>query len=202
MNSFRLIVVTCLSVLMLSACGGGGGSSSGGVSSGGSASSTEGTSGNSDDSGNDNPGNNETCEMDVNEEDMLTQVNAARASGYQCGNDNLPAVAALTWSCVLEQAAFSHSTDMATNNFFSHTGSDGLSVSNRVDATGYDWSAVGENIAAGQTSVTQVVQGWLNSEGHCRNIMSVNFSEFASARVNTSSSDYPSYWTQVFANPR
>ena len=91
---------------------------------------------------------------------------------------------------------------MATNNFFSHTGSDGLSVSNRVDATGYEWSTVGENIAAGQSTVTQVVQGWLNSEGHCRNIMNANFTELGAERVDSTSADFSTYWTQVFAAPR
>ncbi len=91
---------------------------------------------------------------------------------------------------------------MAENNFFSHTGSDGLSVSGRVTATGYDWSAVGENIAAGQSTVDQVMQSWLDSEGHCKNIMSDQFDEFAVSRVDTDSADYDHYWTQVFAAPQ
>jgi len=73
-----------------------------------------------------------------------------------------------------------------------------LQVSNRVTATGYTWSAVGENIAAGYSSVEAVMQGWLESPGHCRNIMSDQYREFAVSRVDVNDSDYSSYWTQVF----
>jgi uncharacterized protein YkwD len=197
-NTSTLLLTTCFTALFLTACGGGGGSSS----DSGSVTSAGNNAQNTNDTNDTNEPNNTGCELDVNEQDMLDQVNAARASGYTCGSDDLPAVSALTWNCDLEAAAFSHSTDMATNNFFSHTGSDGLSVANRVDAQNYNWSAVGENIAAGQTSVTQVVTGWLNSEGHCRNIMNGSFTEFGSSRVDSVAADYPTYWTQVFARPR
>jgi uncharacterized protein YkwD len=113
----------------------------------------------------------------------------------------MPAVAQLSWSCQLQNAAQAHSSDMAKNNFFSHTGSDGLSVSDRVTASGYSWRSVGENIAAGQTTITRVMTGWLDSPGHCRNIMSSSFTEFGSALVTNTVSDYSLYWTQVFASP-
>ncbi len=142
------------------------------------------------------------CDITQDEQEMLNQVNQARASSRTCGSDAMPAVAQLTWSCQLRNAARNHSTDMANNNFFDHTGSDGLSVGNRVTASGYTWRSVGENIAAGQTSITQVMTGWLNSAGHCRNIMSASSTEFGSALISSSQSDYTRYWTQVFARPR
>ncbi|MEX2366451.1 MAG: CAP domain-containing protein [Pseudohongiellaceae bacterium] len=77
-----------------------------------------------------------------------------------------------------------------------------MAISDRVTATGYTWSAVGENIAAGYSSVEEVMQGWLKSPGHCRNIMSDQFSEFGVSRVDVSDADFPSYWTQVFATQR
>ncbi|WP_370301508.1 CAP domain-containing protein [Alkalimarinus coralli] len=60
----------------------------------------------------------------------------------------------------------------------------------------------GENIAAGQSSVTQVMEGWLNSPGHCRNIMSSRYQEVGTSKVDSTTADYPTYWTQVFASPR
>jgi len=140
------------------------------------------------------------CEITQDEQEMLNQVNQARISSRACGDDQMPAVAELSWSCELRNAAKVHSMDMAQNNFFSHTGSNGLSVSDRVTASGYSWSSVGENIAAGQATITQVMTGWLDSPGHCRNIMSSRSVEFGSALVTTAESDYSTYWTQVFAS--
>ena len=94
--------------------------------------------------------------------------------------------------------------DMANNNFFSHTGSDGKSVDTRATRAGYTWSAVGENIAAGipLSSVSAVMEAWLKSPGHCANIMSSTYTEFGAAKISNPSSTYNAYWTQVFARPR
>lgn len=142
------------------------------------------------------------CDISQDQQEMLNQVNLARGSSRSCGDDQMPAVAKLSWSCQLRSAAQAHSNDMAKNNFFDHTGSDGLSVSDRVTASGYSWNSVGENIAAGQSSITEVIIGWLDSPGHCRNIMSSSFTEFGSALVTNNESDYSRYWTQVFARAR
>lgn len=64
-------------------------------------------------------------------------------------------------------AAITHTSDMVQNNFFSHTGSDGSSASNRVFREGYQWSNVGENIAYGQTSVESVMNSVSNSDCKC-----------------------------------
>lgn len=53
----------------------------------------------------------------------------------------------------LQAAARAHAVDMAQNDFFSHTGSDGSSVADRTTMAGYLWTTVGENIAAGQGRV-------------------------------------------------
>lgn len=142
------------------------------------------------------------CEVDAYQADMLEQVNAARATGRTCGSTDYPATHALEYHCKLDEAAETHSQDMAENNFFSHTGSDGLSVADRVTSTGYAWSAVGENIAAGQPTVDDVMQGWLDSPGHCKNIMGDQFQQFGTSKVDTDSADYSTYWTQVFGTQR
>ena len=58
-------------------------------------------------------------------------------------------------------AAARHSADMATNNFFSHTGSDGSTVAERSADAGFDTFPLGENIAAGYRSVRAVVLAWM-----------------------------------------
>ncbi len=141
------------------------------------------------------------CMSDADKE-MLTRVNDARAMARFCGSDNFAATTALSWQCTLEEVADGHNRDMGDHNFFSHTGSDGLTVSNRVTNAGYDWSAVGENIAAGYPTTESVMTAWLDSPGHCANIMNPVYTEFGAASYTVSGSDFPIYWTQVFARPR
>ncbi len=145
-----------------------------------------------------------TCDRELTdtEQALLQAHNVARASARQCGTDDFPAAAPLSWNCTLAQAASNHSLDMATVNFFDHTGSDGLSVNNRVTNLGYTYQAVGENIAAGQASIEQVMTGWLNSAGHCRNIMNPAFTEMGGNLTTSDSADFSSYWTAVFARAR
>jgi uncharacterized protein YkwD len=140
--------------------------------------------------------------MSDSDKEMLTQVNEARSQARNCGNVNYPATTALSWQCTLEDVAYEHSRDMGDHNFFSHTGSDGLSVGDRVTNAAYDWSAVGENIAAGQPTIDTVMTAWLGSPGHCANIMYSSYTEFGAASYTVSGSDYSIYWTQVFARPR
>lgn len=133
---------------------------------------------------------------------MLDAVNSARATARYCGSTHYPSAPALGWSCSLAHAAERHSTDMATQNFFSHTGSDGLRVGDRAAAAGYRWQAIGENIAAGQSSVTAVMQSWMTSPGHCANVMNSLYADFGSARITNDGSDFRIYWTQVFGRQR
>ena len=133
---------------------------------------------------------------------MLTHVNDARSRARQCGSVNVPATTALSWHCTLENAAYNHSRDMGDHNFFSHTGSDGLAPGDRVRNAGYDWSAAGENIAAGQRSIDTVMTAWLDSPGHCVNIMHASYTELGAANYTVDGSDFPIYWTQLFARPR
>ena len=145
------------------------------------------------------------CSMTSEERSMLDTVNAVRAQARECGSyGSHPAVAPLAWSCKLESAAFGHSRDMADNNFFSHTGTGGTSVGTRVTSAGYTWSTVGENIAAGisYSAVGAVVQGWVNSPGHCANLMRSSFTELGAVKYSNPSSTYNVYWTQVFGRPR
>lgn len=126
------------------------------------------------------------------EKTVLQLVNEYRLAGCNCGGNYYPPVAPLVYNSLLEKAALKHSIDMKNNNFFSHTGSDASTVGIRVSAVGYTWRTVGENIANGYTSNASVMQGWINSPGHCVNIMNPAFKEMGVARVGN-------YWTQNFA---
>jgi uncharacterized protein YkwD len=132
---------------------------------------------------------------------MIALVNQARASSRMCGSTFYNAAAALQWNSKLFNAAAGHSTDMAGNNYFSHTSLDGRSFDQRISAAGYAWTAVGENIAAGQNTVAQTMTSWLNSPGHCANIMNGSYTEIGVSCVSSSSSSYPSYWTMDLGRP-
>src|SRR5688572_20445115 len=107
----------------------------------------------------------------VNQATLLQVVNNLRQSGCTCGSTVMPPVAAVTWNDQLAVAALNHSNDMNTNNYFSHTALNGSTPGDRISAAGYAWKAYGENIAKGYSSEQAVIDGWLKSEDHCKNIM-------------------------------
>jgi len=127
----------------------------------------------------------------VSKSKILQLVNSVRQSGCNCGNTAMPPVAVVTWNDKLAKAAFDHSVEMKSNDFFSHTGLNGSNAGQRIAAAGYAWKTYGENIARGYNSEQAVVNGWLSSEGHCKNIMGANFKEMGVGRQGD-------YWTQLF----
>lgn len=140
--------------------------------------------------------NDVSCGLANFQADMLAVVNAQRASGAVCNGVAFPAVGALVWNSQLQQAATAHSTDMSTKDFFAHTGSDGGTLRQRLPSAGYNYSSAGENIAAGYTSVSQVVAAWMASTtGHCENIMKSTHRDMGvSCKIYTPST-YRTYWT-------
>ena len=129
----------------------------------------------------------------------LQLVNNARARGARCGNELFGPAPPVTLSSTLGGVAFGHADDMATNNYFEHEDLHGKSPSDRVRATGYREKLVGENIAYGPKSVDEVVQGWLDSPGHCENIMDPRFVEMGLGYATSHDSKHALYWVQVLA---
>jgi uncharacterized protein YkwD len=131
---------------------------------------------------------------------VVAEINAIRSKPQVCGGVNYPAVGSLGWNGQLESAAAVHSTDMAVNNFFDHPGSDGLRIGARTSAAGYAYSKVGENIAAGQSSASQVSADWLASASHCSNMMTASFVDIGVSCKTNPSATYVYYWTLVMGN--
>ncbi|MBE9155514.1 CAP domain-containing protein [Nodosilinea sp. LEGE 06152] len=98
----------------------------------------------------------------------------------------------------LTAAAQRHAQDMATSRRMSHTGSDGSTMRSRIDATGYRWSTIGENVAMGQPTAAAVMSAWMNSPGHRQNILNPAFTELG---VGQATGSGRIYWTQVFGRP-
>ena len=111
-------------------------------------------------------------------------------------------LAPLALNSKLSEAAQTHSQNMATQDFFSHTGKDGSSAGDRVSRTGYDWRTVAENIAAGQQTPAEVVNAWINSPGHRANMLNTTIKEIGVGYFflaeDTGTTNYNAYWTQDF----
>lgn len=134
---------------------------------------------------------------------MLDLVNEARAAPRRCGGKYFGAAAPLTLDEHLIGAALAHSREMAQHGEFDHRGHDGSSPAQRIQRAGYGaYAIVGENIAAGAMSTTEVMQGWLASPPHCENIMDGRFRQIGIAYAASPHSAAALYWTQDFAAPR
>jgi uncharacterized protein YkwD len=133
---------------------------------------------------------------------VLELVNAARAASRRCGRSRHDAVPPLALSGTLNEAAARHAKDMAQHGSFDHRGSDGSRPADRVTQAGYRWRSTGENIAAGQSTADAVVAAWLDSPGHCTNIMGPQYTEMGVAFALAPGRNPGIYWTQVFAAPQ
>ena len=135
--------------------------------------------------------------------DILEAVNATRAVSRSCGERTFGAAAPLVWDDSLGAAALAHSRDMAARRHVAHQGSDGSEVATRATRAGYSWRLIGENIAAGQATAQEAVAGWIESPGHCANLMNPGFTGMGAAYA-ISRARMPGfvYWTQVFGARR
>lgn len=116
---------------------------------------------------------------------LVEEINTLRATGCTCGDRFFDKTSPLAWNDLLAEAAEIHTRDMEQKGFFDHRGSDGSSAGDRIRRVGYSWTAYGENIGWGYTSVAQVVQGWKDSPGHCELMMDPKFKEMGAARIGT-----------------
>lgn len=102
----------------------------------------------------------------------------------------------------LHRAAQKHADWMAKNHQMSHTEnvSGYVSLTDRAQKAKYSYSMVAENVACGQTSVSTVMNGWMNSDGHRRNILNSSFTEIGAASAKSSTGQI--YWCVVFGQRR
>jgi uncharacterized protein YkwD len=100
----------------------------------------------------------------------------------------------------LSAVAESYACKMADQGFFDHIDPETKSSpGQRVTEAGYEFISVGENLAAGQRSVDDVIEQWMDSEGHRANILGTAWRETGiGVRLG---GDFGVYWVQVFADP-
>lgn len=78
---------------------------------------------------------------------------------------------------------------------FSHTRPNGKSCFTAAEELGVSYRSAGENIAYGYPTPQKVVDGWMNSEGHRKNILSASFSKIG---IGCYESNGVLYWSQFF----
>lgn len=101
----------------------------------------------------------------------------------------------------LNEAALLHTQRQAADGQIYHQDPrDSSSPGDRISRAGYQFSTWGENVAAGYRTPAAVMEGWMNSSGHCRNILNPAFTEMGVGFV-TGGQRYNQFWTQVFARP-
>ena len=93
----------------------------------------------------------------------------------------------------LSKVAREKSSDMQRNNYFSHTSPTYGSPFDMMKKFGITYRTAGENIAMGQRTPEEVVQAWMNSEGHRANILNANYTHIGVGYVENGN-----YWTQQF----
>jgi uncharacterized protein YkwD len=121
--------------------------------------------------------------------EMLERVNAARrTSAYP-----------LRPNALLDLAAQRHAEDMLARHYFAHESPERETVRERARAAGYSWRVIGENIAEGQFSVDEVMETWMASPGHRRNILDRDFQELGvGLALGRNGGEWRVVWVQTF----
>ena len=148
-------------------------------------------------------------------ERFLDAINSARADTQDCGEYGVfPPAPPLKWSDELYKAAYEHTQDMALNGIVEHDGTNsdtdwtaqklklgrGSHFYERIVNNGYyEYWIVEENVAGGThfDNPEVVVQAWLDSPGHCKNLMNKDVKEVGMAHVKANTK-YIHYWSQEF----
>jgi len=153
----------------------------------------------------------------------LKVINYARSIARTCVSPDgsktegfFSAAPPLVHNDALYDAAFEHNHDMIANNVFQHEGTGtsydttGYSIASghkstfveRIEANGYGaYLNIGENLAFGQISIETAVKSWLESPGHCANLMSSDYTQTGISREEDNSAAHRVYWTQEFGRP-
>ncbi len=88
---------------------------------------------------------------------------------------------------------------MAARGYFEHDTPDGVTPTQRMRTAGYTGRRTGENIAQGYSNPADVVQGWIDSPGHCRNLMSGGYTQIGIGYHRGGPGRH--YWVQNFGAP-
>lgn len=138
---------------------------------------------------NNQPGNPSVPDNDTENADFVQQVvNLVNQERAKAG------LSPVTADTSIQAAAQVRAKEIEKS--FSHTRPDGSSFSTALTQQGVTYRGSGENIAWGQKTPEQVMNGWMNSEGHRANILNKNFTKIGVGYHQNASGT--NYWTQLF----
>ncbi len=136
------------------------------------------------------------------EDQVLVLTNEQRAQGANCGSEgSFGPAGAVTMEPHIRCAARVHSMDMGVRDYADHNspgGPLGDDPWERMANAGFTGTPVSENIAFGYTTPAQVVLGWLESDGHCANMMNPTATQIGIGYANVPGSEWTHYWTENF----
>ncbi len=144
----------------------------------------------------------EETQADDIRERLLALINTARSKPRDCGDRHYAAAPPLALSDELSLAAIGHAKAMARTGSFDHIDDDGKTPSDRVRETHYRAHLVGENIAAGMGSAEEALEEWLESPGHCENLMESRFTHVGAGFAVNLTREPAVYWTLDLAQGR
>jgi uncharacterized YkwD family protein len=125
-----------------------------------------------------------SSELSAFEQEVVKLTNAEREK---------QGLSALKIDTELSKVARIKSQDMKDNNYFDHNSPTYGSPFDMMKKFGISYTSAGENIAQGQQTPEEVVQAWMNSQGHRENIMNSSFTHIGVGYVESGN-----YWTQQF----
>ncbi|HEV2063186.1 MAG TPA: CAP domain-containing protein [Thermoanaerobaculia bacterium] len=127
-------------------------------------------------------------------EQMLARVNRERTSR---------AIAPLRRHPRLDEAAQAHADDMFARRYYSHDTPEGRTAIDREQAKGYRAKYAGENIARGQYSIDEVMDGWMQSKTHRDHLLSPTFNDVGfGLAFGKNPGGYEILWVQNFGRPK
>lgn len=127
------------------------------------------------------------------EQEVLDLINQHRVAGTDCPNGDVKdPMGTLTMGSLVQVAARLHSFDMSYSGYFDHTSCNGRSPWDRAAAVGT--SASGECIGMGYSSPAAMVDGWMNSPGHCAILMNSGMTQVGVGYA----AEGGRYWTALF----
>ena len=134
-------------------------------------------------------GDDPPLKMSEEEQEVVKLINAQRKlAGLEEFQPNIK----------LFESARLHAANMARQNKLDHE-LDGKTMVDRLQASGYNLESVAENIARKQTTPRKLIAGWMDSEGHKKNMLT---SDFVHVGVGMAKNDKGElYWVAVFASP-
>lgn len=125
---------------------------------------------------------------------VINELNHLRSRGCKCGNEYMGPVGPIKWSDQLYTVSNKYAKYLYQNNLFSHVSRDGKTLGDRLDAIGYDWQRIGENLGRGYDDFYAVLKAWIDSPTHCKMLMDPEVTDMGMSK-------HYDYWVQSFSKP-